>query len=325
MRPRLATTIASLVVAACASACGDPRAPVPGVVRIGHFPNLTHAHGVLGHAATRSGQGWFERRLPAGTRVEWVVFSAGSTAMLSLVAGGIDLCYVGPSPALNLHLRSGGEEVRVLAAAARGGSALVVRGDGSVRKAADLRRRRLATPELGNTQDVAARAWLASHGLGTTEAGGDVTVLPSSNPTQLALFVADRVDAAWTVEPWVARLELDGGGRVLVEEPEALTTLLVARSRFLSERRADARAFLAAHVEMTEWIEAHPDEAKARFQAELRAETGGALRAEVLDRAWSRIRWTAALSQGEFETFAASARALGLLPAGALASLVEAP
>jgi NitT/TauT family transport system substrate-binding protein len=326
MSPRLATLLlVGLLVGAVTPGCGDPRALEAGVVRFGHFPNLTHAHGLVGHAATRAGKGWFEERLPPGTRVEWYVYPAGPNAMQAMLAGSLDLCYVGPSPALNAHLRSRGSEVRVVAGAARGGAALVTRPGTSVRGAADFRGRQLATPQLGSTQDVAARAWLAAGGLRVTLTGGDARVVPIANSSHLDLFLKGEVDGAWTVEPWVSRLELDGGGSVLVEETEALTTVLVSSVRFLAERRDDVRRVVAAHEALSAWLEANPAEAKARVQGELREETGADLAAAVLERAWGRLRWQTKATPEDFASFAKAARALRLLPEGDVGRLVEAP
>jgi NitT/TauT family transport system substrate-binding protein len=116
------------------------------------------------------------------------------------------LTYVGPSPAINGYARSGGQEIRIVAGAVNGGSALVVQPDRCLAGPADFRGKRIGTPQFGNTQDVAARAWLTAGGLRITQAGGDAQVLPAANPDQLALFKSRQLDAVWTVEPWVSRL-----------------------------------------------------------------------------------------------------------------------
>lgn len=132
----------------------------PRTIRLGHFPNVTHAHGLVGHAMTRQGKGVFERHLGPDFQVEWYVFNAGPSAMEAMMAGSLDATYVGPNPALNAYGKTKGDEVRVLAGATKGGSALVVRAAAGVESAEDLRGRRVATPQFGNTQDVACRAWL---------------------------------------------------------------------------------------------------------------------------------------------------------------------
>ena len=126
----------------------------------------------------------------------------------------------------------------IVAGAVNGGSALVVQADAGLPKPADFRGKRIATPQFGNTQDVAARAWLVGGGLRITQTGGDAQVLPTANPDQLALFQRKQLDAVWTVEPWVSRLELEAGGKILVEEKDAITTVLVSSAKFLAENGA---------------------------------------------------------------------------------------
>ena len=175
-------------------------------VRVGHFPNITHIQGLVAHQLSRQGKGWFEQRLGPDVKIEWYVYNAGPSAIEAIFAKSIDLTYVGPNPALNGYVKSRGLDVRVVAGAAAGGSALVVQKDAALLTAADFRGKKVATPQLGNTQDVAARAWLAAGGLRVTLTGGDVHVIPTANPDQLLLFKQKLVDAVWTVEPWVSRL-----------------------------------------------------------------------------------------------------------------------
>ena len=184
-------------------------------VRFGHFPNITHAQGVVAHALSRQGKGWFEQRLGPNVEIQWFTYNAGPSAMEAIFAGSLDLTYLGQGPALNAHLKSNGEEIRILAGAANGGAALVVRSDGPLKNAADFRGKKIATPQLGNTQDISCRAWLKAQGFKVTQTGADVMVLPTANPDQLALFQSGGVDAVWTVEPWVTRLERDAKAKPL--------------------------------------------------------------------------------------------------------------
>ncbi|MFN0008783.1 MAG: ABC transporter substrate-binding protein [Planctomycetota bacterium] len=318
---RLALTLLGLGVAACG---GDVAEPGVRVLRVGHFPTVTHAQGLAAHALTREGQGWFEQRLGPGTKVEWFLFNAGPSAMESILSGAIDLTYVGPNPAINAHVRSRGREIRVVAGAARGGAALVVQGDGRIASPADFRGKKVATPQLGNTQDVACRAWLAAQGFEVTQTGGDVHVVPTQSSDILALFLRGEIDAAWTVEPWVSRLESEAGGKILVEEKDAIATVLVASTRFLREEPELARAFVDAHDELTRWIGAHPDEAKALVRAELAAETTREMPQALVDRCWARIRFDQETSLTAFESFVEAAQAAGFLKeAGDLSRLLE--
>jgi len=306
-------------------ACGvEAAAPGTNTVRVGHFPNVTHAQGLVAHALTREQKGWFEERLGPGTKVEWFTYNAGPTAMEAILSGDIDLTYVGPNPAINAHVKSRGEEIRVVAGATRGGAALVVQGDGRIASPADFRGKKVATPQLGNTQDVACRAWLVAQGFEVTQAGGDVFVVPTENPDILSLFERGEIDAAWTVEPWVSRLESEAGGKILVQEDDAITTVLVASARFLREKPELARRFIAAHEELTRWIGTNPDEAKALVRKELGAETTREMPQALIDRCWPRMHFESETSLPAFESFLEAAQRAGFLKAaGDLSRLVE--
>src|SRR5712691_10366575 len=206
-------------------------------IRSGHFPNITHAQGVVAHALSRQGKGWFEQRLGPNVEIQWFTYNAGPSAMEAIFAGSLDATYVGPGPALNAHFKSNGEEIRILAGAANAGAALVVKADSPIKTAADFRGKKIATPQLGNTQDISCRAWLKAQGFKVTQTGGDVLVVPTGNPDQLPLFQSGGVDAVWTVEPWVTRLEKDANGKVFLEDKDVITTWLVSSVKFLKEHR----------------------------------------------------------------------------------------
>jgi NitT/TauT family transport system substrate-binding protein len=295
-------------------------------LRIGHFPNVTHAHGLVAHALSRAERGWVEERVGPDVRVQWFTYNAGPSAMEALLSGDLDLTYVGPSPALNAYVRSRGEDVRVLAAATWGGAALVVQGDGRITKPEDFRGKRIATPQLGNTQDVSCRAWLAAQGYHVTQTGGDVSVVPTQNADQLPLFARGEIDAVWTVEPWVSRLEAEAKGKVYLEELDALTTVLVAGTKFLRRDPALARTVLDAHTELTGWMHAHPAEARELVRAELRDEMKREVAPELIERCWKRMRFDDGISVAAFQVFVQSAQSAGFLKdAGDLGRLVERP
>jgi NitT/TauT family transport system substrate-binding protein len=300
------------LVALLAGATGSCAAE-PMVLRIGYFPNITHAQGVIGAQGTREKAGWFEQRLGPDVTIQWFPFNAGPSAMESIFAGSIDATYVGPNPALNAYIKSKGEEIRVLAGSAQGGAALVVPGDSKLEKADDFRGKKVGTPQLGNTQDVSARAWFRSQGLKVTLTGGDVMIVPTPNPDQLGLFQSGQLDAVWTVEPWVSRLVLEGKGRILVEEKDAVTTILVSSVKLLKEHPELAAKLLAAHVELTAWINAHPDEAREQVRTGLSAETRHEISATLVAAAWSRLHFTGKVEVPVLEKFMADARTAGLL------------
>jgi len=262
------------------------------VVRFGHFPNVTHAQGVIAHAFSREGKGWFEQRLGPNVEIQWFTYNAGPSAMEAMFAGSLDVTYVGQGPALNAHLKSNGAEVRIISGAANGGAALVIKADSPIKTPADFRGKKIATPQLGNTQDISCRAWLKAQGLKITQTGGDALVIPTANPDQLALFQKGGVDAVWTVEPWVTRLERDGNGKIFLEDKEVLTTWLASSAKFLRDHRDLAKKIAEANVELTKWIEAHPEEAQQKLIAELKAETKSDFAPEAVAQAWKRIKFT---------------------------------
>jgi len=286
-------------------------------LRVGHFPNVTHAQGLVAHHMSRQEKGWFESRLGPNVEIQWFVYNAGPTAMEAIFANSIDITYVGPNPCLNAHIRSEGKEVRVIAGAANGGAALVVQGDGSIKKIEDFRGKRIATPQFGNTQDVSCRSWFKRHGFKVTKTGGDVLVLPTANPDQLALFKRGSLEGVWTVEPWVSRLEMEAGGKVFHEEKESLTTVLVCSARILREKPALVRKFARAHAELTAWVREHPEEAQEMVTSELTALTNRKFPLELIQRSWKRLRFTSDISRKSFEEFLAAAREVGFLQGAA--------
>src|SRR5688572_12695785 len=161
------------------------------VVRIGYFPNVTHGQALYGRAT-----GSFEKQL--GVKVQWVAFNAGPTAIESLFANAIDATYIGPGPTVNGYVKSRGEKFVVVAGAASGGAGLVVRNDSGIAADKDFQGKKVATPQLGNTQDIAARVWFNSKRLKLKERGGSVALMPLANPDQLTLFQKKDIDAAWT-------------------------------------------------------------------------------------------------------------------------------
>lgn len=296
------------------------------VVRIGHFPNVTHAQGVIAHALSGKGKGWFEERLGPNVKVQWYVYNAGPSAMEAFFADSIDLTYVGPSPALNAYTKSRGEEVRIIAGAARGGDALVVQPDGRIKVPADFKGKKVATPQLGNTQDVECRAWLTQQGFKVTQLGGEVTVLPTANPDQLNLFRDRTIDAVWTVEPWISRLEKEAGGKVFLERNDSITTVFASSAKFLREHRDLAKKIAQAHAELTEWIVKNPEEAQKLLREELTAQTTRPIPAELIASSWKRLTLTTDIALPPLEQFVKDAQAAGFMRGSPdLKRLIEKP
>jgi NitT/TauT family transport system substrate-binding protein len=297
-------------LAAC-SRRRNPRASGRPTIRIGHFPNITHVQALVARNLSRQGRGWFEERLASD--IEWFSYNAGPSAVEAIFARALDVTYIGPSPVLNAFAKSRGAEPRILAGAANGGSALVVRPASGIQQPADFRGKRVASPQLGNTQDVQLRAWLIENGHAVTQTGGDVHVVPTANADQIALFIKGELDAVWTVEPWVARLELEAGGRVFLADTETTVALLAGRTRWLEENPGLARSLVEAHRELTQWIVDHPDEARQLIKDELQVLTKAAPSDAVLERALARTKLTTEITRSSLEAMVTSAKKVGFL------------
>lgn len=284
------------------------------VIRVGAFPNITHAQPMIGKAT-----GWFEKAMGPNVKIEWKSFNAGPSAIEALFAGAIDMTYIGPNPAITGYVRSQGEALRIVAGAASGGVALVVRKDSGIDKPEDFHGKRVASPQLGNTQDIALRSWLLAHGLKPTDKGGDVQVLPIANADQLTLFLKKQLDAAWAPEPWATRLEREGNGRIFLDERslwprgQFVITNLVVSTKFLREHPDLVKNWIRAHVDLTDWINSHLAESKKILNEQIAKETGKALSPAVLDEAFSRMEVTYDPLRDTLFTSARHAYQLGFL------------
>jgi NitT/TauT family transport system substrate-binding protein len=262
-------------------------------VRVGAFPNITHPQAMIGKA-----NGWFEKAMGSQVRIDWKSFNAGPSAIEALFAGAIDLTYIGPNPAINGYVRSNGEALRIVAGATSGGAALIVRNDAGIQKAEDFHGRRIGSPQMGNTQDVALRAWLKSNGMKSKDKGGDVQVIPVANPDQLTLFLKKELDAAWAPEPWASRLIREANGRLFLDERtlwpngQFITAHLIVSTKFLKEHPDLVKRWLEAHVELTDWINGHQADAKQLLNQQISKETGKALSPEVLNDSFGRLQVT---------------------------------
>jgi len=267
--------------------------PAQTVIRVGAFPNITHPQAMVGKS-----KGWFEKAMGQGVKIEWRSFNAGPSAIEALFAGAIDMTYIGPNPAISGYVRSNGEALRIVAGATSGGASLVVRNDSGIEKPEDFHGKKVASPQIGNTQDVALRAWLIAHGMKSTDKGGDVQVIPLANPDQLTLFLKKELDAAWAPEPWATRLIKEGNGRLFLDERtlwpngDFITAHLIVRTQFLNEHPDLVKNWLRAHVELTDWINGHLTEARQLLNQQIAKETGKALPDAVLDEAFGRMRAT---------------------------------
>jgi NitT/TauT family transport system substrate-binding protein len=273
---------------------GNPAAEL----KLGYFGNVTHAPALVGVS-----QGYIAKEL-GDTKLSTQVFNAGPAAIEALNAGAIDATYIGPNPAINSFVKSGGESVSIIAGAAAGGAQLVVKPE--ITSAADLKGKTLASPQLGGTQDVALRAWLATQGYKTNVDGsGDVAINPTENAQTLKLFQDGKLDGAWLPEPWASRLVLTAGAKVLVDEKdlwdgslsgkagEFPTTILIVNKKFAADHPDTVKALLKGHVKSVEWLNsAAADEKATVINAALKEAAGAELKADVIDRSLKNIVFT---------------------------------
>ena len=237
------------------------------VLRLGYFPNLNHAQVIMGLANGHFQKALSENSTASGKEggedisIEEYVFSAGPSAIEALYAGQIDVAYVGPNPAINGYLASNGEGIRIISGSASGGAVFVVRNDTGIKSASDFGGKKFASPQLGNTQDVALRKYLKQSGYETIENGGNVTVVPVKPSDILTLMLKKEIDGAWVPEPWGARLVKEANVKILVDERDLwppdgkfVTTNIIARSDYLKNNPETIRKLINAHIDETIWI-----------------------------------------------------------------------
>lgn len=303
-----------LVLMACGRGQTTEQNIVPATVRLAYFPNLTHAIAVVGVA-----RGTFQEALGANVKLETKTFNAGPALIEALFAGEVDIGYVGPNPAINGYVKSKGDALRIIAGASSGGASFVVRADANINDAKDLDGKKIATPQLGGTQDVALRFYLQQHGLAPADKGGTVQIIPTDNPNILIQFQQGQIDGAWVPEPWSTRLVQEGKGKVFVDErtlwPDGkfITTNVVVRRAFLEQHPDVVAAFLKAHVETAQYIVTDLDGAKSAVNSEIQRITSKPLPRTVLDAAFKNVDITYDPLPSTLLKVADSAFALGFL------------
>ncbi|MCA0331171.1 MAG: ABC transporter substrate-binding protein [Actinobacteria bacterium] len=330
--PRRLAALAGLAAAALAlAACGGSSEAPSGsgsaapdgaekvtTLRLGFFPNVTHAPALVGLQ-----EGLFKKALKdAGVTVTPTAFNAGPDAITALFGGSLDITYIGPNPTINAYAQSEGAAVRVISGAASGGAALVVKPE--ITDAQGLRGRTIATPQLGNTQDVAFRFWLKEQGLGvTTEGGGDLSIKPQANAEGLAAYASGSIDGAWVPQPWVAEY-VKAGAKVLVDEktlwPDGkfVTTNIIVRTEFLEQHPDIVTAFLEGNEAALDFIAKDPAAAKTAVNQSLQSLTGSSLEQDVLDAAFADVEFTNDPLPATLATSADHAIQVGLLEKDAL-------
>ena len=312
-----ATAIVTLVAGAATASAASPHPAdaEPVTLRLGYFPNVTHAPAIVGVDS-----GVFAEALGPNVTLEVAHFNAGGEAIEALLSGAIDATFIGPNPAINGFAQSDGEALRIVAGTTSGGASLVV-AEGIV-SPADLAGPdiTLASPALGNTQDVALRAWLAENGFATdTSGGGDVEVVNVENAEALTLFQQGELDGAWVPEPWATRLVLEGGGHVLVDERdlwpdgEFVTTHLIVEAGFLEERPDVVTDLLNGLVDTIDTINADPGAALAATNDGIESITANRLADETIAGAFENLTFTVDPIASSLQGSADDAIAVGLL------------
>ena len=261
-------------------------------VNIGYFGNLTHGTALVGR-----GKGLFQKEL-GGTQAKYTVFNAGPSEIEALNGGSIDIGWIGPSPAINGYTKADGANLRIVGGAASGGVKLVVNPD-KIKSLKDVKGKKIATPQLGNTQDVAFLNWIAERGwkVDANTGKGDVSVVRTENSVAPDAYKSGAIDGAWVPEPTASKLVAEGA-KVLLDEADLwpdkkfVITNIIVRQEFLKAHPDVVEAVLRASVETNAYIGSHPDEAKAAANAQLKADSGKELPANVLDPAWKSIRFT---------------------------------
>jgi len=279
---------------------------------LGYFSNVTHAPAMVAKQ-----KGFFEAKL-GSSKVGYTSFNAGPQAIEAIFSEALDITYIGPNPSINAYQKSNGDAVRVIAGSTSGGAAFVTTPD--ITRAADLKGRTVASPQLGNTQDIALRTWLKKEGLATdTSGGGDVSIRPQENADTLNAFKDGSIVGAWVPEPWVTRLVQEGGGKVLVDEktlwPDGkfVTTNILVRKKFLDEHPDQVKAVLDAHIEAVEFIEKNGAEAQKLANEEIKAVTQKALPDKVITEAWKNLTFTFDPFASSLQKSATDAKELGQL------------
>jgi NitT/TauT family transport system substrate-binding protein len=305
------TSQTSAAGAATGSAGAASAAAPTTAVRIGYFPNVTHAPGLVADA-----EGFFTKRIGDG-KVTTQSFNAGPDVVQAILGGSLDISYIGPNPTITAYAQSKGDAVRVISGSTSGGASLVVKQ--GITSAAQLKGKKIATPQLGNTQDVALRYWLTTQNLKSdTEGGGDVSIIPQKNAATVTAFGAGQIDGAWVPEPFATQL-VAAGGTVLVDEkslwPDGkfVTTNIIVRKEFLEKNPATVRAFLDAHLDALDLIAKDPAKAQSDVAAQIKKITEQEPKASTLAAAWKNLAFTADPLQSTLKESAKHAETVGLL------------
>ena len=283
-------------------------------LRIAYFPNIGHAIPIVGIE-----KGFFAEQISIDTKIETRVFDSGPQVIESLFANSVDIAYVGPGPAINGFLNSENKNIQILSGAASGGASFIVHPNSEINFASDFVGKKIAAPQIGNTQDVSLRHYLSENNLKPAEKGGSVIIYNISNPDIYTLFVKGDIDGAWVAEPWATILETElGGKRLFFEEDlwpnkQFASVLLIANIDYVKKNPEIISDFLVSHHETVKWINDNPVETRIIFNTFLKSHLGQSLSDDVVDISLSNLKITSDPVKDSVYSFAEKANVLGYL------------
>ena len=307
----IAAVIAIAIVAALSGAQEQSN---QDKIRVAFFPSIGHAAPIVGIE-----NGIFENGIGEEIKIETKLFDSGPQVIESIFAGSIDVAYVGPGPVINGFLKSNGNDVKILAGAASGGASFIAQPDSGLDSIENFDGKRIASPQISNSQDVSLRYYLALNDLKPVDKGGTVFVLNISNPDIYTLFAKGEIDGAWIPEPWATMLvEELNGVRLFNEEKlwpneEFASVLLIARTNYLENNPELVKSWLKSHEKAVVWINANPDKSKSIFESFLKKHMGKSLPTNIIDESFSNLTITSDPIKSSVLTFAERADSLGYL------------
>ena len=283
-------------------------------IRVAFFPSIGHIIPIVGLE-----EKIFEKGIGEEKQIETKLFDSGPQVIESIFSGSIDVAYVGPGPIINGFLKSDGKDIKILSGAASGGASFIIQPNSGLESLENFDGKRIASPQISNSQDVSLRHYLESHGLKSVEKGGTVFVLNISNPDIYTLFAKGDIDGAWVPEPWATILvqELDGI-RLFNEEKlwpneEFASVLLIVRTEYLENNPETVQKWVESHEKTVTWINSNPNKSKSLFSNFLVDYMGKSLPTKIIDESFSNISITSDPIKNSVIIFAERADSLGYL------------
>jgi len=306
--------IMTIAVAIIATLTGNYSETNQDKLRIAFFPSIGHAVPIVGLE-----NGIFQEKIGEQVKIETKIFDSGPQVIESIFAGSIDIAYVGPGPIINGFLKSDGNDIKILSGAASGGASFIIQPNSGLDSIENFDGKRIASPQISNSQDVSLRYYLTSNDLKSVEKGGTVFVLNISNPDIYTLFAKGDIDGAWVPEPWATMLvEELGGVRLFNEEKlwpdeQFASVLLISRTDYLENNPVIIQNWIKSHEETVSWINSNPDKSKTIFSEFLKKYMGKSLPPKIIDESFSNLEITSDPIKNSVLTFAERADSLGYL------------